>query len=80
MTKAMYNIGKTFAEMIVLHQKEVENHQNLIEQFTKAKGTEEENTIYALEALRNKEHQKGHNKMIAIYQMLLDEKVIYKND
>jgi len=73
MTKAIYNIKTTFREMVELHEKEVRNHQNLIEEFrSRAKEVEnqQEILVYLLEAHRNREHQKDHEKMIEIYKYL----------
>ncbi len=73
MTKAIYNIKKTFKGMAELHQKEVDNHQNLIDTFMKrSKVTEDhqERVICLLEAHRNREHQNGHKTMIIFYKYL----------
>lgn len=75
MTKAMYSIGKTFKEMVSLHNNEIQNHQDLIDKFISAaakSSVPEEQTIFTLEAIRNKEHQEGHIKMRDLYQSLID--------
>ena len=77
MTKAMYKIGNTFEEMIALHNKEIENHQVLIDRFREEANktkNQEKMLVYLLEAHRNKEHQKGHIKMVSIYEYLRDTK------
>ena len=73
MTKAMYYIKTTFKEMVDLHQKEVNNHQKLIDSIKKAAEKEknhEKKLVYLLEASRNREHQKSHEHMIDIYKYL----------
>ena len=73
MTKALYNIKKTFPEMIELHKTEIENHQRLIDNFkdsaNKTKNVEEK-LVYLLESARNKEHQTSHKRMVTIYRFL----------
>jgi hypothetical protein len=73
MTKALYNIKKTFSEMIELHKAEIQNHQNLIENFSEAaKKTDnkEESLVYIMEAYRNREHQRSHEFMVKLYTFL----------
>ena len=75
MTKAIYNIKKTFSGMVELHQKEIKNHQRLIDTFRKrANETDDyqERLVCLMEAHRNREHQKGHERMVDIYTYLDD--------
>lgn len=77
MTKAIYGIKKTFTEMVDLHEKEIANHQNLIDGFRKrALKTKdyEERLICLMEAHRNKEHQRGHKTIADIYRYLEETK------
>lgn len=73
MTKAMFSIKPTFVEMISAHTEEIRNHQKLIDKFKeRAKRTNdyEERMVCYIEAHRNKEHQKGHIKVVEIYKYL----------
>ncbi len=73
MTKALYNIKKTFPEMIELHKAEIANHQALIDSFklsVSKTSVVEEQMVYLLEAARNREHQKSHEFMVTIYRFL----------
>jgi hypothetical protein len=74
MTKAMYKIGKTYKEMIRLHNKEIKNHTNLVNRFLEASSKTkmlEKKIIFNLEAKRNIEHREGHIKMVKIYKELV---------
>ena len=82
MTKAMYKIGKTYEEMVKLHEKEIRNHENLAKAFIKASGENEGkndeertmiNTIYLMEAKRNLDHKKCHEEMRDFYRRINED-------
>ena len=75
----MFSIKPTFTEMIKAHKEEIDNHQRLIDGFLARadKVSGEERTVCLIEAHRNREHQKGHIRMVNIYTYLNETKNIY---
>lgn len=68
----LMKLGSTFKDMANLHQQEVDNHKRIRSNaLAKAKQIGNEDPVYAtilrLEAYRNLEHQKCHERMMVIY-------------
>ena len=71
----MMRLERTYKDMAELNRLEIKNHTNIINNLQKAipkmiKKNPELALIYMLEIDRNKEHKKGHERMVRIYESL----------